>query len=66
MGKTEQDISMDVGFIALEFGIDIHGPQRMNPNNFGNPVTFMLQHVTVTLTDSFLAPLWLRRSVFWE
>lgn len=56
MGKTGQDNLIDIGFIALEFGFDIHGPLRMNPNNFGNPVTFMLQCVTMTLTDSLLAP----------
>lgn len=27
-------------WIAMNFRIDIHGPQRVNPNNFGDPRTF--------------------------
>ena len=28
--------------ITTKFGADIHGPQRMNCNNFGDPLTFYL------------------------
>ncbi len=35
------EISWTTGGIAIKFGADIHGPQRMNCNNF-DPLTFRL------------------------
>ena len=37
------DRSTTIGWIGVEFGSDIHGPQRMSPTDFGDPLTF-LQH----------------------
>lgn len=28
----------------MEFGPDIRGPQRLNPSDFGNPLTFPAKH----------------------
>ncbi len=29
-------------WIAMKCGLNIHGPQMMNPNHFGDPLTFPL------------------------
>ncbi len=36
------NISTTFGWIALKFCTDIHGAQRINPNDFGDPLTFPL------------------------
>ncbi len=33
-------MSTTIGWIAVRFGADIHGSQRMNPNDFGDHLTF--------------------------
>lgn len=30
------------GWINIKFDRDINGPQRLNPNDFGDPLTFLL------------------------
>lgn len=37
-----QNISATIGWIAMKCCTDIRGPQRMNPNVFGDPLTFHL------------------------
>lgn len=32
-----------IKWIAMELYKDIYGPQRINPNNFGDPLTFSLE-----------------------
>lgn len=39
-------------WIALKFGTAIHGPQRMNPNNFHNSLTFHLAFPLVNFFSS--------------
>ncbi len=36
----EWKVSRTIGWIAVEFGPDIHVPLRMNCNNFGDQLTF--------------------------
>lgn len=35
-------ISTDIGRIAVKFGADVHGPQRTNPKELDDPLTFLL------------------------
>ncbi len=46
-----------VGWIAMEFCTDIHGFQRMNPNDFGDPLTFPLAPPFVFLSEMSQQPL---------
>ncbi len=34
------NISTPIQWIAMKFGTDIYGAQRMNPSYFGNPPSF--------------------------
>lgn len=38
----DRNISTTVGLIALKFCADVTDPQRMNPTDFGNPLSFSL------------------------
>ena len=37
----EQDILTSTGNIAMKFGINIHDPQRMIPDDYGDPQTII-------------------------
>ncbi len=37
-----RNISTTIGWINMKFCTNIHGPQKMNPKNFGDPLTFPL------------------------
>ncbi len=41
----------NVEWIAIKFGIDIHGPQSMNPTTFGDLLTFPLAPIFVVLSE---------------
>lgn len=43
------NVSISVENIILEFGIDIHGAQRMDHNDFSDPLTFHLPVMPVPL-----------------
>ncbi len=36
------NISTTIGWIVIKFCTDVHGSQRMNPTDFGDPLTFSL------------------------
>lgn len=31
-----------IEWVSMEFGSQIYGPQRINPTDFGDPLTFLL------------------------
>ncbi len=41
----------------MKFGTDIHGSQRMNPNNFGDPLTS--SNTSMKLTFDILYSYWM-------
>lgn len=36
----KQSVLTTVGWTVMKFGLDIHVPQRINCNHFGDPLTF--------------------------
>lgn len=41
------NISAVIGWIAMNVGTDIHGPQRINPNDLWNPSLLLLPHTEI-------------------
>lgn len=65
------NISTSTGWITMKFDTDIHGPQKINPIDFGDPLTFHLvqttgqtfdlsskisQHLIDRLAQTFMVP----------
>ncbi len=40
--SPDLNISTTIAWIGIKFCTDFHGSQRMNPNDFGDPMTFPL------------------------
>lgn len=44
---TGLGISAAIGWIVIKFDADIHGPQAICPNDFGDHLTFLKRHQQV-------------------
>ncbi len=48
---AQTEILTTTGWIAMKFCTDIYGPQRMNPTDFGDLMTFPKRHHEVFVSQ---------------